>query len=282
MVAARVRRQMVAFGMTRGVSQRRACELFSVARSALRYESRLAVKDAPVLCAMRRLARQYPRFGYRRIAILLDREGFTMSFERAWRLWRKACLQVPKKRKRRRVAHSRPRPLPPQQRHDVWAYDFIFDRCANGQVLKCLTVVDEHTRECLAIDVAGRIRSARVIDKLSQLVSVHGAPRHLRSDNGPEFIARAVLKWLTDRHIDTAYIDPGKPWQNGLDESFNGKFRDECLNMEWFRSRAEAKVLIETWRKQYNQFRPHSSLNYLTPNEFINQMPQAASQEAML
>jgi putative transposase len=127
----------------------------------------------------------------------------------------------------------------------------------------------------------GAYRSPRVIEKLAQLVSVHGAPRYLRSDNGPEFVARAVLKWLTKQHIDTAYIDPGKPWQNGLDESFNGKFCDECLNIEWFRSRAEAKALIETWRKQYNQFRPHSSLNYLTPNEFINQMPQLASPMAM-
>lgn len=130
--------------------------------------------------------------------------------------------------------------------------------------------------------MAGRIRSTQVIDKLSQLVSAHGAPRYLRSDNGPEFVARAVFKWLTEQRIDTAYIDPGKPWQNGLDESFNGKFRDECLNMEWFRSRAEAKAIIESWRKQYNKVRPHSSLRYLTLNEFIEQLPDTASQNAML
>ena len=277
-----MRRQQVACGVKRGLSQRRACALFSVARSTLHYQSALARKDAPVLVAMRRLARFYPRFGYRRIAILLRRDGFPMSFDRAWRLWRNAALQVPRKGRQRRPANSRPRPMPPEKRHHVWAYDFVFDRCANGQVLKCLTVVDEFTRECLAIDVGGRIRSARVIDQLARLVSVHGAPRHLRSDNGGEFLSRAILKWLTDRHINTAFIDRGKPWQNGLDESFNGKFRDECLNMEWFRSRAEAKVIIESWRQHYNHVRPHSSLNYLTPNEFIDTLPERASQPAML
>ncbi len=154
----------------------------------------------------------------------------------------------------------------------MWAYDFLFDACANGQSLKCLTIVDEWTRECLAIDVARSIRAGRVIEVLAQLLSGHGAPRYLRSDNGPEFISRAVLRWITKAGIDTAFIDPGKPWQNGTDESFNGKFRDECLNMEWFRTRAEATVLIEQWRRHYNEIRPHSSLGYLTPHEFKDQI----------
>jgi putative transposase len=239
-------------------------------------------KDAPALVAMRRLARQYPRFGYRRIAIFLRREGYAMSFDRAWRLWQSDGLQVPKKRKRRRRVASRPRPLAPEQRNQVWAYDFVFDRCANGQVLKCLTIVDEFTRECLAISVSGRIRSGDVIEQLSRLISLHGAPRHLRSDNGSEFVSRAVLKWLTEQQVNTAFSDPGKPWQNGLDESFNGKFRDECLNMEWFRTRAEAKVIIEIWRKEYNQIRPHSSLRYQTPNEYIKTLPIPASQQTVL
>jgi putative transposase len=281
-VAARQRRRQVAYGIKRGLSQRRACSLFSVARSTLSYASTLDRKDAPVLVAMRRLARLYPRFGYRRIAILLRREGHAMSFDRAWRLWKKGELQVPKKRKRRRPATSRPRPLPPENRNAVWAYDFVFDRCANGQTLKCLTVVDEYTRKCLAIDVAARIRSARVIDQLAQLISVHGAPRYIRSDNGGEFVSRAILKWLTENRITTAFIDPGKPWQNGLDESFNGKFRDECLNMEWFRSRTEARVIIEAWRKHYNNERPHSSLDYQTPNEFIESLPEGAQPSAVL
>lgn len=158
--------------------------------------------------------------------------------------------------------------MPPFERNHVWAYDFVFDACANGQQLKCFTVVDEYTRECLAIDVAGSIRSGRVIEVLSQLISVHGAPRHMRCDNGPEFVSRAILEWILGAGIQTAHIDPGKPWQNGTDESFNGKLRDECLSMEWFRSRAEARVLIESWRRHYNAVRPHSSLGYLTPHEF--------------
>ena len=146
-------------------------------------------------------------------------------------LWRQAGLQVPRGRPRRRVATRRLRPQPPTARNHVWAYDFVFDTCADGRSLKCLTIVDEFTRECLAIDVAGSIRSERVIDVLGQLVSLHGAPRSLRSDNGPEFIATALLRWLQTAKIDTAFIDPGKPWQNGTDESFNGKFRNECLSL---------------------------------------------------
>ena len=144
----------------------------------------------------------------------------------------------------------------------------MFDACANGQQVKCLTVVDEYTRESLAIDVAGSIRSARVIEVLSKLISLRGAPRYLRSDNGPEFVSRALLKWVTEQAIELALIDPGKPWQNGTTESFNGKFRDECLAMEWFRNRIEAKIVIEDWRQHYNSVRPHSSLNYETPEAF--------------
>jgi len=144
----------------------------------------------------------------------------------------------------------------------------VFDACANGQSLKCLTVIDEFTRECLAIDVGGSIRSTRVIEVLSRLISEHGAPRFLRSDNGPEFVSHAILDWLTKTQVQTALIDPGKPWQNGDNESFNGKFRDECLSLEWFRNRIEARVVIEIWRRHYNHVRPRSSLKDLTPIEF--------------
>jgi putative transposase len=268
MVGARVRRQQVAYALGRGLSSRRACALLCVARSTLGYVSRLIARDAPVLPAMRTLAGQYPRYGYRTIRIFLDRQGHVMSADRTYRLWRQEGLQVPKKRPRRRVATSRPRPLPPTAVNHVWAYDFVFDTCADGRTLKCLTVIDEFTRECLAIDVAGGIRSGRVIEVLTQLVSVHGAPRYLRSDNGPEFVARAILRWLQTAQIETAFIDPGKPWQNGADESFNGKFRDQHLSLQWFRNRADAKVSIEEWRRHYNEVRPHSSLGYRTPLEF--------------
>ena len=205
-----------------------------------------------------------------------------MSTDRAYRLWRVARLQLPKKRPRRRVAASRPRPLPATARNHVWAYDFVFDACANGQQLKCMTVIDEYTRESLAIDVAGSIRSGRVIEVLSQLISLHGAPRVLRSDNGPEFVSHALLKWATGQNLDMALIDPGKPWQNGTTESFNGKFRDECLSMEWFRNRIEAKAVIEQWRQHYNQVRPHSSLGNQTPAAFKKLIVSSTNPEAVL
>ena len=274
MVSASVRRQQVAFVQRRGLSLRRARALLRVPRSTIGYESRLAKKDAPVLEAMHELAGQYPRYGYRRIQVFLERRGIKIGVDRTHRLWRLAKLQVPRKRPRRRVATNRPRPLAPEQAQQVWAYDFVFDGCGNGQQLKCLTVVDEYTRECLAIDVKGSIRSRQVIEVLSRLVSTHGSPRYLRSDNGPEFVSRAVLQWLTTASIDTAYIDPGKPWQNGSNESFNGKFRDECLSLEWFPDRINAKITIEDWRKHYNEVRPHSSLGNKTPLEFKQELVQ--------
>lgn len=191
-----------------------------------------------------------------------------MSRHRAHRLWRVAGLQLPRRRPRRRVPLSRPRTRPAIGANHLWAYDFVFDACATGQTIKCLTVIDEFTRECLAIDLAGSIRSERVIEVLARLVAERGAPHYVRSDNGPEFLSRALLKWLASVGIQTALIEPGKPWQNGADESFNGKLRDECLSLEWFRSRDEARVVIESWRRHYNAVRPHSSLGYLTPIEF--------------
>jgi putative transposase len=282
MVSASVRRQQIAFVCQRGRSVRRACALLSVARSSVGYESKLVQRDAPAVAVMRELAAQYPRYGYRRIQVFMGRRGHAMSADRTHRLWRLHRLQVPVKKPRRRVASRRPRPLPATAMGHVWAYDFVFDACANGQQLKCLTVVDEFTHECLAIDVAGSIRSGRVIEVLSRLVSVHGRPRYLRSDNGPEFVSRAVLKWLTEANIDTAYIDPGKPWQNGTNESFNGKFRDECLSMEWFRNRIDAKITIEQFRRQYNEIRPHSSLRQLTPAEFKQKLSSTKSPKAAI
>ena len=269
------------YAMERGLSQRRACALMRMARSGLYYERKMPLKDAPVIAAMKDLSAQFPRFGARRIHVFLDRQGLSMSKDRCARIWSAAGLQVPARRKlRRNLAASRPRPMPPARRNSVWCYDFVFDACANGQQVKCLTVVDEFTRECLAIDVAGSIRSRRVIDVLSRLVSVHGAPRYLRSDNGPEFVSRGLLKWAVDEGLESVLIEPGKPWQNGTNESFNGKFRDECLSMEWFRNRLEAKVIIEDWRRHYNEVRPHSSLNYRTPAQFVAGIEKDLSTEA--
>ena len=271
MVSPQARREQVALACQRGLSERRACGLLDIARSCLGYELRLPVKDAPVIADMKLLSAQYPRYGYRRIRIFLQRQGHQLGWHRTHRLWSRAGLQLPRRRPRRRIASSRPRPLPAHRANVVWAYDFVFDATAAGQQIKCLTIVDEFTRECLAIDVAGSIRSRRVIEVLSRLISTHGAPTYIRSDNGPEFVSRAILQWIGEAGIATALIDPGKPWQNGTDESFNGRLRDECLSIEWFRSRDEARVVIETWRRHYNAVRPHSSLNYLTPIEFKHQ-----------
>jgi putative transposase len=282
MVSACARRLQVGYAHTRGISIRRACQLLSVVRSTLHYQSRLIAKDAPALRCMRRLSAQYPRFGYRRIHVFLDCEGQPMSPDRAYRLWRLAGLQVPSRRPRRRVAAlARPRPLAPRGAGEMWAYDFVFDACANGQQLKCLTVIDEYTRECLAIDVASSMRSQRVIEVLARLITVHGAPKYLRSDNGPEFVSRAILKWLRDENIQTALIDPGKPWQNGMNESFNDMFRDGCLSMEWFRNRLDAKIVIESWRRHFNEVRPHSSLKNLTPAQFKEKLSQHSSNNAV-
>lgn len=264
----RGRRDQVAYAQIRGLSQRAACRLFSVPRSTLDYQARMPAKDQPVIDRMQTMSAQQPRWGYRFIRVLLAREGMHMSNDRCYRIWRKAGLTVPRKRRRRQCGSPTPRPLHPTQPGDVWAMDFVFDGCANGQVLICLTVVEEAGKEALAIDVEGRFRASRVVETLERLVALHGALKHLRCDNGPEFISRAVMDWAANHGNTNAFIDPGKPWQNGVDESFNGKFRMECLDQHWFRNRHEARVVIEQWRCNYNRMRPHSALDYLTPHEF--------------
>lgn len=282
MVGAPARRRQVVFALRRGLSQRKACALFSVSRSALGSASRLKARDGPLLTARKQLSDQFPRFGYRRILVFMEQLGHARGPDKALRLWQKAGLQVPRKRPRKRVAHSRSRPLLPSGANEVWAYDFVHDGCANGQQLKCLTIIDEYTRECLAIDVAGSNRSNRVIEILSRLVSKRWPPRHLRSDNGPEFVSKALLRWVANQGLEVALIDPGKPWQNGMVESFNGKFRDECLSMEWFRSRTEAKVVIEDWRRTYNEVLPHSSLGKMTPMAFARMVGNNSNPGATL
>lgn len=225
-------------------------------------------RDEDALLRLRQIARKHPRWGYRRAHAVLRASTQPMGLNRVHRLWQKAGLQVPSRRRKRRGTRKEPRALTPSRPGEVWAYDFVYDACANGQKLKCLTVVDEFTREVLAIDVAASIRSQRVIEVLQRLILERGAPAYIRSDNGPEFISKAIREWLADHRITTSYIVPGKPWQNGLNESFNGRFRDECLNQEVFLHRLEARVVIEDFRRAYNEHRPHSSLGYQTPVAF--------------
>jgi putative transposase len=214
------------------------------------------------------LASQYGRYGYRRITALLRQDGWEVNHKRVERIWRREGLKVPKKQpKRGRLWFNdgsciRKRP---EYRNHVWAYDFVMDRTHDGRAMKMLTVIDEYTRECLAIKVNWKLKSMDVIETLADLFIMKGVPAYIRSDNGPEFTAKLVREWLERLGSSTLFIEPGSPWENGYNESFNGKFRDELLNGEIFYTLKEAKVLIEQWRRHYNTIRPHSSLNYRPP-----------------
>ena len=233
----------------------------------LGYESRQAAKNEALVARMQELALQHPRYGYRRIWALLHRGGEHINHKRVHRLWKLHGLRLCRKRKRKRRGPVGPRPLVATGPNQVWAYDFVHDRCDNGQPLKCLGMVDEYTRECLALEPDTRIDAKGVIQTLEMTMQQYGTPKYLRSDNGPEFVAAAVQQWLDEQEVDTAYIEPGKPWQNGVNESFFDKLRDECLNRESFAHLLEARVVLAAYRQQYNEQRPHSSLGYRTPAE---------------
>jgi transposase InsO family protein len=224
-----------------------------------------------LLLRIRALAREHPRYGYRRITALLVREGWSVNRKRVHRLWRREGLKVPQiQRKRRRLGHSEnscTRRRSERPGH-VWSYDFIYDQTADGRQLKILPVVDEFTRECLTIEVERGMDAEDVISTLEYLFEIRGEPEHIRSDNGSEFIAEAVRSWLARRGSKTLYIEPGSPWENAYSETFNSRFRDEMLDREVFETLKEAKVIIEDHRLEYNHRRPHSSLGYRTPAEF--------------
>ena len=218
------------------------------------------------------LATQYGRYGYRRITALLRGEGWRVNHKRVERLWRREGLKVPQKQpKRGRLWLTDGSCLRrrSEHRHHVWTYDFVAERTHDGRPLKILTVVDEYSRECLALVVARRLRAADVLETLADLFVRHGAPAHIRSDNGPEFSADLVRLWLEGLHVQTLFIEPGSPWENGYVESFNGKLRDELLDREIFYTVTEAQILIERWRREYNTIRPHSA-RVLRPRVFLD------------
>jgi len=218
---------------------------------------------------IKRLSRRHKRYGYKRVTALLRREGLIVNHKRVHRLWKEEGLALPRKRpKRRRAGVTVEMVNKATYRDHVWTYDFVEDRTDNGNKLRMLNIVDEYTRECLAIRVERSIDSLKVIDTLNWLFLTRAVPGHIRSDNGPEFIAKTLKGWLGETGCKTIYIEPGSPWENAYVESFNGKFRDECLNRETFRNMAEARQVVENWRREYNEFRPHSSLEYMTPAEF--------------
>jgi len=214
------------------------------------------------------LACQYGRYGYPRITVFLREEGFRANHKRIERLWRREGLRVPKRQPKRRrlwLNDGSCIRLRPAHRDHVWSYDFVQDRTSEGRPIRMLTIIDEYTRECLAIDVDRNLTSEDVLERLTQLFVTRGVPDHIRSDNGPEFTAKRVREWLGYLDVKTLFIEPGSPWENGYVESFNGKLRDELLNVELFDTLLEAQVLVERWRTHYNTVRPHSSLGYKPP-----------------
>jgi len=249
--------------------ERQGCELVGVSRSVARYEPQEREGEADLRSRIRELSRRHKRYGYRFVTELLRREGQIVNHKRVYRLWKEEGLALPRKRpKRRRAGETVEVVNKATYRDHVWTYDFVEDRTDKGNKLRMLNVMDEYTRECLAIRVERSIDSFKVRDTLNWLFLTRGVPAHIRSDNGPEFIAKTLKDWLAESGCKTIYIEPGSPWENPYIESFNGKFRDECLNREIFTTAREAQEVVERWRREYNEFRPHSSLGYMTPSEF--------------
>ena len=253
------------------VSQRRVCKVMGQPRSTARYLSISRDRDKALTKAMLEFASRYPRYGYRRITAILRREGWRVNRKRVYRLWCQEHLKVPKKqRKKRRLGsvENACHRYRPQYKDHVWCYDFTNDRTESGRCLKFLAILDEYTRECLALEVGRGFTAAEVVSVLKYLFKVRGAPKHIRSDNGTEFMASVVRRHLSASGVKTLYIAPGSPWQNGYSESFNSRLEDELLKREVFTGVVEAQRLAERWRQEYNHHRPHSALGYETPAVF--------------
>jgi putative transposase len=273
MTPERRRRAVCALTGRFGVSERRACRVVDQPRTTQRRQPRPPGTDEAKLCRrLREIAHSHPRWGWKTAHQLLRREGWTINRKRTQRLWRKEGLRRPQIcRKRRRVRLDSAERLRATHPNHVWAIDFQFDETADYRRLKLANIVDEFTRESLAMEVDRSITADHLIDVLERLVAVHGAPEHLRMDNGPELISWALRDWCRLGHTQTLYIEPGSPWENPFVESFNSRSRDELLNIEEFATLREARVVVEAWRIEYNTYRPHSSLGGLTPVEFKRQ-----------
>lgn len=248
----------------RSYSERRACVLLDQPRGTQRYRPQPDRLEKRLIERLHALAKRFHRYGYRRLTDKLREEGWKVNKKRVRRLCRQEGLKVFKRQKRKKKGKNQPLQTATHKNH-VWSYDFLFEQTANGGTIKMLTVLDIFTRECLAIVPARRITARGVIDVLERLFSIHGTPEFIRSDNGPEFVAEQIQKWLQASGVKTQYIEPGAPWQNAHIESFHDKLRDECLNGQLFFSLAEARVIVEDWRVEYNTIRPHSSLGRIPP-----------------
>ena len=233
-----------------------------------RYAPQIVDEEERLAARIIALATQYGRYGYRRITALLKEEEWQVNHKKIERIWKREGLKVPQKQPKRRrlwLNDGSCIRLRPECKDHVWSYDFVMARTSDGRSFRILTILDEYTRECLAMRVDRHISSQDVIDQLYELFLLRGVPKHIRSDNGPEFTAKKIRDWLTELGVKTLFIEPGSPWENGYVESFNGKLRDELLNREIFTTLIEAKILIEQWRWEYNHVRPHSALRYRPP-----------------
>jgi len=248
------------------ISERRACGLVGISRSVLRYEPVCRVENEVLRNRLIELAEERRRFGYRRLHAVLRREGVSVNHKRVLRLYREEGLAVRKRRRRQGVAVEREPLEMPSAPNEVWSMDFVFDALADGRRLKVLTIVDDFTKESVDLAVDRSIPGAYVVRVLERAVRFRGAPKAIRTDQGPEFTGKALDQWAYERGVRLKLIQPGKPTQNAFIESFNGKFRDECLNEHWFTSLAHARKVIGAWRRDYNEARPHSSLGYQTPH----------------
>ena len=252
---------------THGVSQRRACKVLSVDRSMVRYQSK-RVDDVEQRRAIKRIAKERRRFGYRRILVMLEREKIFMNHKKLRRIYREEGLQVRKRGGRKRALGTRRPMIVPEAANQRWSLDFVSDALTDGRRFRIFAVVDDHTRECLTLVADTSLSGARVTRELDQIIFERGAPNTIVSDNGTEFTSMAVQKWVQETGIDWHYIAPGKPQQNAFIESYNGKLRDECLNETLFSTLAEARNTLEIWKDDYNTQRPHSALGNMTPSEF--------------
>jgi putative transposase len=253
-------------------------------RSSQRYEGQPKDEDQRVSKRILELVRERPRYGYRRIAVLLRRDGEVINDKRMYRLWKAAGLKVPRKRRKNRATGDKKNACDVASAsfmHDVWTWDFVQASTVDGRKIRFLNIVDEHTRLCLSIKSGRSITSEDAIDTLAELFAVHGVPRRIRCDNGPEFISIAIKEWLAKLGVDVLYIEPGSPWQNGVCESFNSKLRDEYLHQTDLLSESDANGKARAWREDFNNQRPHSSLGYLTPSEFARRSAASASVAAL-
>ena len=259
-----------------GLGVTRACGLIGMSRSLYRYEAKRP-DDEALKSRLTILAGQKRRYGYRRLHVLLCREGWAINWKRTYRVYREAGLTV-RRRKRKRIAGIERQPKVIALAPNVsWSMDFVCDGFVDGRRLRCLNIVDDFTKECLAIEVDTSLPGKRVVSVLERLAEIRGLPKSVTVDNGPEFISKVLDEWAYRKQLQLRFIEPGKPQQNAYIESFNGKFRDECLNEHWFLSMRHARQVIAEWREEYNQERPHSSLGYLTPNSFADRFLTADS-----